>query len=91
MSAPPATSGRAAAVTPRYEALRERVLARPTGVAPRDLAVLLSRGVAAWMQFAPTDPPSPPSSVSTSLQNPDIVRVMAAMTLAHAPDTELPA
>lgn len=91
MNAPPASSGRAAAVTPRYEALRERALARPTGVAPRDLAVLLSRGVAAWMHFAPTGSPSPPSGVSTPLQDPDIVLVMAAMTLAHTPDTELPA
>lgn len=91
MNPPPASIRPAASVTPRYEVLRERALACHTTPVPRDLAVLLSRGVAAWMRSAPASPPGAPTRVAAALPSPGIVRVLTAMTLAHAPHTEMPA
>ena len=75
-----------------YEALRQHATARLPPIARHGLAVLLRQGVAMWMAAwskmpaaagrsvkVHTPRPSPvPDDVST-----EVVRVLAAMTLAH--------
>lgn len=82
----------------RYEVLRTHAVARRHASASRDgLVVLLRQGVAAWMVAwsrlpAPWTPPAPPAQTERQRSSPsplpddaspEVVRILAAMTLSH--------
>lgn len=82
----------ASAYAARYEALRQRAMARHRGEARLGLAVLLRQGVAAWMAAWSQIPVPVPRSAPPISPRPyslpdgasaDVVRLLAAMTLAH--------
>ena len=81
----------------RYEVLRARAVERHASASRDGLVVLLRQGVAAWMAawsrlpapWIPSAPPvqtarqpSSPSPLSDET-SPEVVRILAAMTLSH--------
>jgi hypothetical protein len=86
--------GAATALTDRYEQLRAGVLPGTGDGLRFGLGVLAARGMAAWMTAWQTIPPAPtsaplPAPASSPTTAPpgtgaaDMVRVLAAMALAH--------
>ncbi len=79
----------------RYEVLRAHTVERHASASRDGLVVLLRQGVAAWMDAcsrlpAPWTPPAPPaqterkrSSPLPDEASPEVVRILAAMTLSH--------
>lgn len=77
----------------RYEVLRTQAMARPAMAPRHGLAVLLRRGVAAWMDAwsalpAPAERPRREEYQQQSSPLPDnasaeVVRVLASMALGH--------
>jgi hypothetical protein len=77
-------------LTDRYEQLRAGVLAGSGDGLRFGLGVLASRGLTAWMTAWQTIPPAPPAAAVTGpVSGPpsggatEIVRVLAAMAMAH--------
>ena len=79
----------------RYEVLRAHAVARHASASRDGLVVLLRQGVAAWMDAwsrlpAPWTPPAPPAQTERQRPSPlpdeaspEVVRILAAMTLSH--------
>jgi hypothetical protein len=76
----------------RYEALRAYVVERQAPPSRDGLVVLLSRGVAAWMEAWSRLSASPPRPLQAERQRPsplpdevsaEVVHVLAAMALGH--------
>jgi hypothetical protein len=85
----PAADNDAAALTARYEQLRQVALTGNAEGWRHGLGVLTTHGVTGWMRTCRTIPP-PPAAPRRGAPNPiagnaaaDIVAVMAAMALAH--------
>lgn len=87
-----ASAQRAPDHAPRYETLRAYAVERQAPPSRDGLVVLLSRGVAAWMDAWSRLPVSPPRPPAAERQRPsplpddvstEVVRVLAAMTLSH--------
>jgi hypothetical protein len=88
----PAPETGAAALTARYEQLRQVALTGNAEGWRHGLGVLATRGMTGWMHTCRTipPPPPPPAAPRRGAANPitvdaaaEIVAVMAAMALAH--------
>lgn len=86
MNGPLATRRRAGEFAADYEALRARAVSAGRGPAPRGFAFLLARGLCDWMQAA-SDTALAPQAPATAADS-EIVRVLAAIARAHAPNQE---
>ncbi|MGI5182304.1 hypothetical protein ACQEVZ_55805 [Dactylosporangium sp. CA-152071] len=89
MADQPAADNGAAALTARYEQLRQVALTGNAEGWRHGLGVLATRGMTGWMHTCRTIPP-PPAAPRCGTANPiavdaaaEIVAVMAAMALAH--------
>jgi hypothetical protein len=88
----PAADNGAAALTARYEQLRQVALTGNAQGWRHGLGVLTTRGVTGWMHTCRTIPPPPPpvaprrgapNPIAGDAATTEIVAVMAAMALAH--------
>ena len=96
-TASPTRTARRSEYAERYEVLRTHAVADHASASRDGLVLLLRQGVAAWMAawsrlpapFRPSAPPAQtarqPSSPSPlpDAASPDVVRILAAMTLSH--------
>lgn len=94
---PPTRTARRSDYAERYEVLRTHAVAQHASTSRDGLVVLLRQGVAAWMAAwsrlpAPWRPAAPPAqtacqpsspSLLPDAASPEVVRILAAMTLSH--------